>query len=185
MVSGLYTDLTVVHEPKLHDLYEYWDAKRRGRAMPSRADLDPVEIPDLLANLILVDVSGSPPQFRIRLAGTDIVTRYGAELTGKRLDDIDLGSDLAQIKEQYEETALKVVPTYCRHFIETRKRKLLRYERLLMPLSGDGSTVNMLLGGIYPLPPELAAEGAMVAAPDHQESRGSGQGVVLLRAKAG
>jgi len=127
--------------------------------MPSRADIDPIDLPGLLANLILIDVSKSVPQFRIRLAGTDIVSRYGAELTGKSLDDIDLGGDLAQIKEQYEETVRRQMPTYCRHFIETKKHKLLRYERLLLPLSSDGSTVDMLLGAIYALPPGTPVDG--------------------------
>ena len=69
----------------MHDLYRYWEGKRRGRTMPARADIDPLELRQQLANLILVDVAGSPPQFRIRLAGTDIVSRYGAELTGRAL----------------------------------------------------------------------------------------------------
>lgn len=182
MTSEPHADLSMVHEPKMHDLYRYWEGKRRGRAMPARADIDPLELRQQLANLILVDVAGAPPQFRIRLAGTDIVSRYGAELTGKALDDIDLGSDLAAIKEQYEATVFKQTPTYCRHYIETKKHKLLRYERLLMPLSADGSTVNMLLGGIYPLPAEVAVEGDVsAAATGKHDPRGPGEAVILLK----
>jgi hypothetical protein len=39
----------------------YWESKRRGRAMPSRKDIEPTEIPDLLANVVLVDVLQDPP----------------------------------------------------------------------------------------------------------------------------
>ena len=185
MTSEPHADLRVVQEPKMHDLYRYWEGKLRGRIMPARADIDPLELRQQLANLILVDVVGSPPQFRIRLAGTDIVSRYGAELTGKALDDIDLGGDLAAIKEQYEETVLKQMPTYCRHYIETKNHKFLRYERMLMPLSADGSTVNMLLGGIYPLPPEIAVEGEeRVVATGNHDPQGSGHAVVLLKARS-
>lgn len=185
MTSEPLADLSVVHEPKMHDLYRYWEGKRRGRPMPARVDIDPLDLRRQLANLILVDVAGSPPQFRIRLAGTDIVSRYGAELTGKVLDDIDLGSDLAAIKEQYEETVLKRTPTYCRHSIETKNHKFLRYERMLMPLSADGSTVNMLLGGIYPLPSEIGVEGeeGAVATGSH-DLHGPGQAVILLKANS-
>ena len=101
-----------------------------------------------MANLILVDVAGSPPQFRFRLAGTDIVARYGAELTEEPGQSISAAT--AAIREQYRRGPSERTPTYCRHFIETKQHKYLRYERLLMPLSADGSTVNMLLGGIYP-----------------------------------
>ena len=185
MTSKPHTDLTVVYEPRLRDLNGYWVDKCHGRSMPARADIDPVELKRHLANLVLVDVSGPPSQFRFRLAGTDIVARYGAELTGRNLNDIDLGSDLAAIKEQYEATVLERTPTYCRHFIETKKRKHLNYERLLMPLSEDGSTVNMLLGGIYPLPPEVvAAAGEAAAANRNDDGRGAGQAVVLLKARS-
>ncbi|MBG06491.1 MAG: hypothetical protein CMM59_20710 [Rhodospirillaceae bacterium] len=41
---------------RIRGIYEYWDSKRQGRRMPSRADIDPVEIPEYLSNVILVDV---------------------------------------------------------------------------------------------------------------------------------
>ena len=44
------------------------------------------------------------------------------------------------------------MPTYCRHEIETGDGKLLRYERLLLPLASDGAKVDMMLGGLYLLP---------------------------------
>ena len=139
-------------EPRLRALYDYWSAKRRGRRMPARPDIDPVDVPRLLSNLMLVSVTGEPPRFRFRLVGTEIVLRYGAELTGRELDEIDLGTELGSVRSQYEETVRESAPTYCRHAIETKDGKYLRYERLLLPLSGDGAHVDMLLGGVYLLP---------------------------------
>lgn len=139
-------------EPRLRTLHDYWSAKRRGRRMPARPDIDPVEVPRLLSNLMLVSVSGDPPRFAFRLVGTEIVARYGAELTGRDLDDLDLGTELGSVRSQYEETVREAAPTYCRHAIETKSGKYLRYERLLLPLSRDGAHVDMLLGGIYVLP---------------------------------
>ncbi len=139
-------------EPRLRTLHDYWSAKRRGRRMPARPDIDPVEIPRLLPHLMLVSVSGEPPGFRFRLVGTEIVARYGAELTGRALDEVDLGTALGSVRSQYEETVRDTAPTYCRHAIETKGGKYQRYERLLLPLSRDGTHVDMLLGGIYLLP---------------------------------
>lgn len=114
--------------------------------MPARADIDPLDVPPILPNIVLVDVTGDPPRFRFRVVGTDIVFRYGAELTGRDLEQVDLGTELGSVRSQYEETTRERVPTYCRHQIETGGGKLLRYERLLLPLAAGGTHVDMLLG---------------------------------------
>lgn len=145
-------------EPRLRALYDYWRAKLRGRRMPARPDIDPIEIPRLLSNLVLVSVSGAPPNFRFRLVGTEIVARYGMELTGRDLGDIDLGAEIDSVRSQYEETARDAAPTYCRHSFETKGGKYHSYERLLLPLSGDGTHVDMLLGAVYLLPARTEAK---------------------------
>ena len=78
-----------IKHPKLQQLYDYWSAKRGKRTMPSRADIDPLEMTFIIGNLILVDViPGTPLGFRIRLHGTNLVERAHYELTGKMLDDL-------------------------------------------------------------------------------------------------
>ncbi|MFO0989620.1 MAG: PAS domain-containing protein [Alphaproteobacteria bacterium] len=151
-------DLSQLIEPGLRALHAYWSVKRGARPMPARADIDPVEVPRLLPHLMLVAVSDDPPRFRFRLVGTEIVARYGDELTGRALDEIDLGGEIGSIQSQYEETVRAAAPTYCRHAIETRQGKYLRYERLLLPLSSDGIRVDMLLGGVYLLPAAAEAK---------------------------
>ena len=151
-------DLSQLIEPGLRALHAYWSAKRGARPMPARADIDPIEVPRLLPHLMLVAVSDDPLRFRFRLVGTEIVARYGAELTGRELDEIDLGGELGGVRSQYEETVRAAAPTYCRHAIETRQGKYLRYERLLLPLSSDGIRVDMLLGGAYLLPAAAEAK---------------------------
>ena len=62
------------------DLYRYWLAKRAGRTMPSRRDLNPGDICQLLPYLTIVDkVDG---QLRYRLVGTAAVQQLGHDLTG-------------------------------------------------------------------------------------------------------
>ncbi|HEY7610350.1 MAG TPA: PAS domain-containing protein [Alphaproteobacteria bacterium] len=151
-------DPAAIQEPKLRALLAYWNAKRGTRAMPTRADIDPLDVPSILPNIVLVGVSGEPPRFRFRIVGTDIVFRYGGEITGRDLEDVDLGSELGAVKSQYEETVRERVPTYCRHEIETGAGKHLRYERLLLPLAADGIHVDMLLGGIYAISSDTPIE---------------------------
>jgi hypothetical protein len=53
-----------IEHPKLQQLFDYWAAKRGERKMPSRADIDPLELSFIIGNLILVDVIvGNPLGF--------------------------------------------------------------------------------------------------------------------------
>jgi hypothetical protein len=151
-LSGhLLLNMEAVAERRLHRLHAYWRDRRRGAAPPSREDIDPSDLKELLPNLALIDVEDGPRRYRFRLVGTEIVARYGQELTGKRLDEVELGSELASISAQYDETVMERAPTYCRHELTRPGDRLLRYERLLLPLSRDGIHVDMLLGGYYEL----------------------------------
>jgi hypothetical protein len=71
--------------PILRILWSYWKERRGDRQMPARDDIDPIDIPTILPHLQLVETIDG--RFRFRLAGTAIVEAYGAELTGKYVDD--------------------------------------------------------------------------------------------------
>src|SRR5262245_16471554 len=74
--------------PRMVGLYDYWCSLRRGRAMPTRSDVDPTSIPQHLPNLMLVDVRHDPPSFRYRLIGTRVVDATGEDRTGRPFDEV-------------------------------------------------------------------------------------------------
>jgi hypothetical protein len=41
-------------------IYQYWEAKRKGRSMPSRLDIDPIEMKVWLPGIQLIDVYHHP-----------------------------------------------------------------------------------------------------------------------------
>jgi hypothetical protein len=134
--------------PRLRRLYDYWAAKRGDRAMPSRGDIDPVELPFIIGNLILVDVlEGEPPQFRIRLHGTVLSQRVGYELTGKMLDDMPAPEFRERSRRSFTRVAKTREPL---HALRDRvmDERVQRYEVLLLPLSRDGARVDMILVGL-------------------------------------
>ncbi|MEQ8332152.1 PAS domain-containing protein [Nisaea sp.] len=53
-------------EDRLNDLIAYWRGKRSGDRLPARRDIDPVDIPDLLPHIGLIDVIGEGTDFRYR-----------------------------------------------------------------------------------------------------------------------
>jgi hypothetical protein len=100
-----------------------------------------------LRHILLLELIGTPPRFRFRLAGTEIVERYGEELTGRFLDEIDLGAVGPEILREYEKAASEARPVYSRWNYTKHDGQYLKYDRLILPLSSDGCVVDMLLCG--------------------------------------
>jgi hypothetical protein len=134
--------------PALKRLYEYWLEKKASRFAPARSDIDPVEILPILPHVIIMDVLGTPPRFRYRLVGTAFVQAYGQEITGKFVDEIDLDGQREFIIADYQKMLREREPSLSRwEYTKTDGRHIL-YERLLLPLSKDGETIDMLLGAV-------------------------------------
>lgn len=138
-----------IAHPQLRQLYDYWDGKRAGRAMPSRADLDPIEMRFVIGNLIMVDViEGKPLGFRIRLHGTNLSERVGFDLTGKMLDEMPL----PEFRELTRQSFIRVVTT--RKPVHARRDRMLDnrrrfYETIILPLSSGDERVDRILCGLF------------------------------------
>jgi hypothetical protein len=137
-----------IGHPELRELHRHWEARRGERAMPSRADMDPVELPrSLLANLFLVDVEENPRRYRYRLVGTALTGVMKRELTGRYIDEMPLLFRKFALPA-YAEVMERGAPAYREvNAIEALWR--IRYKRLLLPLSEDGARINMILGAIF------------------------------------
>ena len=98
--------LPITH-PRLQQLYAYWSTKKGQRKMPSRADIDVLDLRYVMGNMMLVDViDGSPPRFRIRLHGSNLSQRAGYELTGKMLDELPETDFRKEVRERWTEVAV-------------------------------------------------------------------------------
>ena len=137
-----------IKHPKLQQLYDYWLVKRGKRTMPSRADIDPLEMTFIIGNVILVDViPGTPLGFRIRLHGTNLVERAHYELTGKMLDDLPQVQFRDLTRQSFTKVANTAEPLHVLNdrVLDDQPR---RYETVILPLSADGARVDMLLCGM-------------------------------------
>jgi hypothetical protein len=133
-----------VQHPRLRRLCEYWLARCAGRRFPARKDIDPLEFPYILGDIMLVDVLRNPLRFRVRLHGTNMVVRAGYDMTGKLLDQLP--------GPEYREHVL----VRCQRLVEVGEPlatvhdrvlddRLWRYEVVWLPFSDDGAEINMLL----------------------------------------
>lgn len=137
------------YEPApLQRLYDYWRSKRGGGRLPGRGDLDPIEIPDLLPGLILVDVvcGGQRCRYRFRLFGTELVTAVRQDLTGRWLDEIGDMGRTDPVIASYDEVVTTGRPHAWRNILHVEGREHVGYRRLVCPLAADGKTVDMLVG---------------------------------------
>jgi hypothetical protein len=137
------------NDPVLTALHAYWGHQCRGRAVPDRSDIDPVDIgAGLLPNVGLIDVIDGGARFRNRLVGTAIVERWGFETTGRFLDEIMREGDYRDfIHELYRDV--------CRHRAAVYSASLFRWDvgthmvtrRLYLPLTHGGDDVAIILVG--------------------------------------
>jgi hypothetical protein len=117
--------------PELRELHDVWLRLRGDRRMPARRDFDPSEMRKLLPHIMLIDVDASMPRekrYRVRLHGT-------AQVAAERLCAV--GDHIVETREPWISTGgLYWLPT----------KPFSRFESILLPLSDDDRSVNMILG---------------------------------------
>ena len=118
--------------------------------MPSRADINPVEMQAFLPHTMLIDVitdDKNDIRFRTRLIGTHVVNGFGGEFTGKYLDEIiELDDQRGCLIEACLYTVQKKKPAYLAgDLVRQPSAEHISYQRLGVPLSTDGENVNMIL----------------------------------------
>lgn len=133
---------------RLRELHAYWRAIHPDeRRLPGRRHFDPIAIPSLLQWIWLVDIHREPLRFKYRLVGTIHVEAAGWDPTGRWLDeahpDFVHSSAYPQFRACAEDAEIcfyRGPPTY------VIKKDYVLIERFILPLAGDGHTVDMVLG---------------------------------------
>jgi hypothetical protein len=135
-------------DPRIEALYEYWDGLRRGRAMPARADIDPVAIPALLPHIVMYDVTANG-LYTIRLVGEEVVNFVGRNATGSPAGAIMPPRAAELIVKILDAVTSERAPKFRAGKAHWHPDKGYRdFEACFLPLSADGETVNIVLGGI-------------------------------------
>lgn len=132
----------------LRRVLDYWQAKRAGRAMPQRRAIEPPELREVLPHLQITEVIGGGQRFRYRLVGTAIVEAFGAEFTGKHVDELVSGERDSFVHACYRAVCASRRPAFARSKYVTTRNVDLTANRILLPLSEDGEAVNQILGAL-------------------------------------
>jgi hypothetical protein len=134
-------------DERLLEFFRYWRRVRGDRAMPSRADIDPTGMPPrLLPGLLLTDVIDGGARFRFRLVGTGAVAAIGTDLTGRHVDEVNENRRYGDyITALYRRVVACRAPVFSMsHYRRAADALEHMTQRLMCPLSRDGSAVDMV-----------------------------------------
>lgn len=135
-----------IQAPILSAALQVWEDARGGKPMPSRADIDVLNIPPaVLSHILLIDIEDGPlERFRWRLIGTHVTSVLGRDSTGSYFDEL------------YSPEATDVLLSGPRWAMANRRpvrtlghasfagKAHIRSENVDMPLSEDGERVSMI-----------------------------------------
>ena len=129
-------------------LRTYWEQKRGGRAMPSRADISPAQLKDHLGWVMILDVLPGAQDFRYRLIGTLVTQYFSSDSTGRT------------VMEAFEPNGEAVATSVNSVFRKVARDKVVmrtagdagwlaegmeEFEAIYLPLSDDGEQVTHIL----------------------------------------
>jgi len=139
---------TSAWNPKVARFYAYWLSLKPEQGLPGRQHFDPMDIPDLIARIWMLDVLREPLRYRYRLAGTKEVETLQREVTGQMFEDVHPQSyNREETTGRFFESVEKGVVTYRKgNVIALHKKEHLTVENCVAPLARDGQLVDLLVG---------------------------------------
>lgn len=149
--SGAISEASFIDAPRdsrIRALFAYWNRVRGERKMPARADIDPTSIPRLLPHVFMYSV-GSDGGYTIRLVGEEVVNFVGRNATGSPAGTIMPPRSAETITMILDAVRTGRAPKFRAGKAYWLAAKSHRdYEACFLPLSADGESVNIVLGGV-------------------------------------
>jgi len=133
----------------IREIFHYWNNRRGTRAMPSRRDFDPVDLPAHLPGILLIDVEGVDEagigRYRYRVVGTAEVANRGHDPTGKPVVEGYFGPNKADVLGDYEAVRLGRTFLYEPLQFVTEDHRTVDEYSIVLPFSEDGRTVSQIM----------------------------------------
>ena len=140
-----------ISSPIIKRAYSYVMGNRSISGLPSRSEIDPIHMSEYLDHVELLDVINGGETFRYRIAGGAIEQIFHSKMQGRMLEDIFTGDVLSFKLVMFRRCVENRTVILSNDTLERGGELLLKYERLLIPLSPDGTLVNILFGCTYPM----------------------------------
>ena len=128
-------------------LLKFWQRHLNGSRLPAWQAVESEDLSRINASLSFLEVSGTPPAERYRIAfhGATVGMVYGsADCRGKYLDEI-MPLNNANALAAYRRAVESAAPVYTIHDIADRDGRAVAYERLLLPFAAAGDGVDRVM----------------------------------------
>ena len=136
------------HFPSIARVDAYWEAIRNGRLMPSRSDVDPRGISDVLEFAFILE-KVAPGVARLRLAGMHLTDIMGMEVRGMPVTAMFLPEARRELQGVLE--TLLDSPATARLALEAERgltRPTLQAQMVLLPLKDEHGRPTRVLGAL-------------------------------------
>jgi len=126
-------------DPRQDSVYRGWCrvAAARG-AVPLRSSFDPIDYAPALSTLILAE-RVADDALCFRLVGTDMVSAWGADFTGRHLHEIMNGEYHAFIRGLFDECIARETPLFSHSRFQWDRGRTLDTRRLMLPYARDST----------------------------------------------
>lgn len=144
-------DLSLIAEPNLRRIAEYWLSRTNGRRMPGRTDIDPIDIPWALSQFFMVDYDRETEKYRYRIAGNEveeIFSRFTGRFSmrGVNLDEMLPPESAAIVHERWRPLVENGDIVYMSGLVYAAAERIPLGARILLPLSDreDGEPSGLI-----------------------------------------
>lgn len=134
--------------PKVVRFFKYWLSLNPEKGLPGRQHFDPLDIPDLMPRIWMLDVLRQPLRYRYRFAGTKEVETLQREVTGKMFEEVHPQAyNRQETTGRLGDSVQHGVATYRKgKIIAIHKKEHMIVENCVVPLARDGLLVDLIVG---------------------------------------
>ncbi|WP_438748883.1 PAS domain-containing protein [Pararhizobium sp. O133] len=143
------------------EIYAYWDELRGHREVPSRNQIEPAHIRNILADLFILEKAANG-DVRFRLAGTRICALFARELRSTTFDALWLGEQTARLRRVANEVMQHKSPVVLSASALASTADRLPTEIILLPLRSPDGDIDRIIGALVPLTRPLWIEATPV-----------------------
>lgn len=128
-------------------LISYWQEKCKGALLPSREDIDPTDLADLLPHLVFMDIAydGEDMRLRYRMTGAAGVEIARREVTGLWLDELYTDKQVAYFVNLARGAIESREPISFETNMLSPGREFIEVSALGCPLASNGHDVDAIV----------------------------------------
>lgn len=127
-------------------LASYWKGKCEGSLLPSREDIDPTDLADILPRLVFIDVvyEGEEIRLKYRMTGAAVADMAQREVTGLWLHELYTDEQMARFVDLARQAIENREPKSFETNMPSPGREFIEISVLGCPLSSNGQDIDAI-----------------------------------------